>query len=48
VRAVLIHAVTIAALAGCPTDDGRKLTLYLAPDLVETEVKLIEQEPPPF
>ena len=43
---VLIVA-TLVALAGCPSDnDGR--TLFIAPDRVETQVKLITQEPPPF
>lgn len=44
------HAVIVLALvslAGCPgEDDG--VTWFIAPDMVETRLKLIEQEPPPF
>lgn len=51
-RAVpVIYSIAMIALAGCPGDDpvdGNAQTLWLAPDGVETEVKLIEAEPPPF
>lgn len=44
------HAVIVIALVslGCgPSNEGE--TLYYAPDLVETRVKLIDTgEPPPF
>jgi hypothetical protein len=34
-------------LPACPSDPAR-LTLWLAPNVVEYKVKLIEQEPDPF
>lgn len=48
------YVVLVAALGlsqtGCPSEEGEGNgdTLFLAPDGVETELKLIEQEPPPF
>ena len=39
----------IVALAGCPgDDDGNASVLWLAPDMVETRVKLAEEEPDPY
>ena len=41
----------VIALAACPGDDGpptNAMTLWLAPDGVETRVRLIEDRPPPF
>jgi hypothetical protein len=37
-------------LAGCPSDGGpgNAATLWLAPDRAETQVKLVESEPPPY
>ncbi|HEU0031527.1 MAG TPA: hypothetical protein VFQ53_12900 [Kofleriaceae bacterium] len=44
--------VVLGVLAGCPGDDdgggGNAATLWLAPDGMETEVRLVETEPPPF
>ncbi len=34
-------------LAACPSD-GNPRTLWLAPDMAETRVKLIDHEPDPF
>ena len=38
----------LAALAACPGDDGNAPVLWLAPDMVETRVKLAEEEPDPY
>lgn len=41
----------LLVLAGCPGDDGddgNAQTLWLAPDQMETQVKLVEDRPPPF
>ena len=38
--------VVLGGLAGCPS--GNAPTVWLANDRVETEVKLVESEPPPF
>lgn len=40
----------LLALAGCPDDEPQvnAETLWLAPDGVETEVRLVEDRPPPF
>jgi hypothetical protein len=40
----------LLALPGCPGDDhpGNPRVLWLAPDMVETRVKLIDSEPEPF
>lgn len=37
-------------LAGCGDDgqSGNAGTLWLAPDMAETHVKLVESEPPPY
>jgi hypothetical protein len=41
--------LVLLALAACPGDDAQNApTLWLAPDGVETEVRLIEDRPPPF
>ena len=41
--------LVLAALAGCPPDDDKNAeTLYLAPDGVETRLRLVEDRPPPF
>ena len=41
------HLVLLAALTGCPDNTG--ITLWLAPkDQMETMVKLVTSEPPPF
>ena len=40
--------LVLLALAGCPADDVNAPTLWLAPDGVETRVKLVESEPPRF
>ena len=44
------RAAWLLALAGCPGggNDGNPATLFLATDMVETRVKLIDHEPPPF
>jgi hypothetical protein len=38
----------LAGLAGCPGPDGNPHQLWLAPDMAETRVKLIDHEPDPF
>lgn len=40
----------LAALAGCPSDDtqGNADVLWIAPDGVETRLKLVEAKPSPF
>ncbi len=36
-------------LAGCPSNDGGNApTLWIAPDGGETQIKFVEDEPPPF
>ena len=41
-------ALLLALLAGCPSDDSNAPVLWLALDGRETEVKLVENEPPPY
>lgn len=39
----------LLALAACPgDDDGNPPTLWIAPDMKETKLKLIDHEPKPF
>ena len=38
----------LVALSGCPSSDGNPSVLWLATDVVETRVKLVASEPPPF
>jgi hypothetical protein len=43
--------VLVLALAGCPADDdssSNAATLWLAPDGVETRIKLVGDRPPAF
>jgi hypothetical protein len=44
--------LTLLALPGCPSSDGNgnanPSVLYLANDMTETRVKLVDVEPPPF
>ncbi|MBX3162252.1 MAG: hypothetical protein KF773_40180 [Deltaproteobacteria bacterium] len=43
--------VALAALlyvTGCPAGDANPERVWLATDVVETRVKLIDYEPPPF
>ena len=41
--------LVLLALAGCPGDDDANApTLWLAPDMVETRVKLQDGRPPPY
>lgn len=41
--------LVLATLAGCPTDPEKNAaTLYIAPDGVETRLRLVEDRPPPF
>ena len=42
------HVLLLLALAGCPSNDGNPKTLWLAPDMNETHVKLVDSEPPPY
>lgn len=44
------RALVLLGLAGCPGggSDGNPATLWLASDMDETHVKLIDHEPPPF
>ncbi len=38
----------LLVLAACPSPPGNPSQLWLAPDQMETAVKLIDHEPPPF
>lgn len=38
----------LLVLPGCPSSDGNPRVLWLATDVVETRVKLVEAEPEPF
>jgi hypothetical protein len=43
--------IGVIALSGCsdsPPSAGNPRTLWLAPNVNETHVKLVESEPPPF
>lgn len=42
--------LVLAVLAGCPNDTPEKnaATVYIAPDGVETRLRLVEDRPPPF
>lgn len=42
------HLPLALALAGCPSDDGNPPVLWLALDGVETEVRLVGEQPRPF
>lgn len=44
----VVLAAGLAGLTGCPDSAGNARTLWLALDGRETEVKLIDYEPPPF
>jgi hypothetical protein len=45
----LLALASLAVLAGCPDDPPKNAhTVWLATDMVETRVKLIDHEPPPF
>lgn len=41
-------ALLLALLAGCPSDETNPPVLWLGLDGRETEVKLVESEPPPY
>jgi hypothetical protein len=44
-----MRSLWLLLLAGCPSDDAvNARVLFLANDMVETELKLVEQEPEPF
>lgn len=40
--------LALLVLAACPSDDVNPSKLWLAPDMVETRVKLQEDEPTPW
>jgi len=43
------HAALLVFLAACPSNpSGNPKVLWLAPDMAETAVKLVDTEPPPF
>ena len=47
----IIPIISLVALSGCPSSssgDGNPSMLWLATDVVETRVKLVASEPPPF
>lgn len=44
----LAALTTLALLAGCPSSEENPRTLWLNLDGRETEVKLVDFEPPPF
>jgi hypothetical protein len=46
--AALATLTTLATLGGCPSSDGNADTLWLALDGRETEVRLVDYEPPPY
>ncbi|HEY1557988.1 MAG TPA: hypothetical protein VGF94_24330 [Kofleriaceae bacterium] len=44
-----IAPAALLLLAACPSDPaGNPRTLWLAPDMAETAVKLVAKEPPPY
>jgi hypothetical protein len=45
---VRLPAALLLALAGCPSSDDNPPRLWLALDGSETEVKLVDTEPPPY
>ena len=48
-RALAALGLGLVALTGCPSNDGgNPPVLWLAPDMLEIHVKLVESEPPPF
>ena len=38
----------LLALAACPGDDGNPGRLWIAPDMRETKLHLVDKEPDPF
>jgi len=47
--AVAVLFAGLLVLPGCPSpNDGNPEVLWLAPDMAETRVKLVDSEPPPF
>ena len=47
----LLGLVALAGLPGCPSSgpsSGNPKVLWLAPDMAETRVKLVDTEPAPF
>ena len=43
------RAALLLVLAGCPTDSNTNPpVLWLAPDMAETHVKLVDTEPNPY
>ena len=38
----------VVLVAGCPSPSGNAPVLWLAPDMAETHVKLVEDEPSPY
>jgi hypothetical protein len=48
-RALSNPLLLLAVLAGCPSDpEPNAATVWLAPDGVETRVRLVPDRPPPF
>jgi hypothetical protein len=47
-HATLTTLATLALLGGCPSSDQNAETLWLALDGRETEVRLVDYEPPPY
>jgi hypothetical protein len=46
---LLLGLVALSGLPGCPgSSDTNPRVLWLAPDMAETRVKLVDTEPPPF
>jgi len=46
---LLLGLLGLLPLAGCPSSStGNPEVLWLANDMVETRVKLVDAEPPPF
>ncbi|HSK03240.1 MAG TPA: hypothetical protein VK932_18440 [Kofleriaceae bacterium] len=43
-----LAALALALLGGCPSPEENAPVLWLALDGRETEVKLVDYEPPPF
>ena len=47
-KQTLIVLASLGASAGCPGPAENPARLWLAPDMMETRVKLIDHEPNPF
>jgi hypothetical protein len=46
--AIVLPGLALALLGGCPSPEENAPTLWLALDGRETEVRLVDFEPPPY